>query len=62
MSNEGHSTAPGANVIVEHYCSVTGCGQCGGLGFAFNKTEETRWWCWEHYPYKEQPTGQVRPQ
>jgi hypothetical protein len=51
MSNEGHSTAPGANVIVEHYCSVTGCGKWGGLGFSADKTVETRWWCAEHYPH-----------
>lgn len=50
MSNEGHSSAPGANVIIEHYCSE-GCGKWGGLGFSASKTVETTWYCAEHYPY-----------
>ncbi|EJJ28844.1 hypothetical protein [Rhizobium sp. CF142] len=49
MSIEGHSTAPGANVIVEHYCCVPECGKWGGFGFSAGKVQETRWWCWEHY-------------
>lgn len=53
MSFEGHSTAPGANVIAEHYCCVAGCAKWGSLGFSQSKTVETRWWCAEHYPYWE---------
>jgi len=52
MSIEGRSSAPGANVIVEHHCSVPGRGKWGGFGFAANKSVETRWWCGEHYPHK----------
>ncbi|MBB4194865.1 hypothetical protein GGD53_005048 [Rhizobium aethiopicum] len=51
MSIEGHSTAPGANVIAEHHCCVAGCAKWGGLGFAPSKTVETHWWCAHHYPF-----------
>ncbi|MDR6667699.1 hypothetical protein [Rhizobium sp. 1399] len=42
MCNEGHSTTPGANVIVEHYCDHeepvgTRCPQRGCYGFEENK-------------------------
>lgn len=59
MSIEGHSTAPGANVIIEHYCCVEGCSKWGGLGFAESRGSEVRWWCWEHYPYKTPSDGPV---
>jgi hypothetical protein len=62
MSMQDHSTAPGANVIVEHYCTVAGCGKWGGFGFSSGKSVETRSWCWEHYPHKEPSKGPVRPQ
>nr|WP_312865403.1 MULTISPECIES: hypothetical protein [unclassified Rhizobium] len=62
MSIEGHSTAPGANVIVEHYCCDAECGKWGGFGFSAGKAQETRWWCWEHYPHKEPTSGPVKPQ
>lgn len=55
MSIQDHTTAPGANVIIEHYCCEPGCGKWGGLGFASSKTVETRWWCDEHYPHWEAP-------
>ncbi len=32
-----------------HYCH---CGKFGGHGFFTALGAETRWWCWEHYPYK----------
>ncbi|MBB3394447.1 MULTISPECIES: hypothetical protein [unclassified Rhizobium] len=53
MSIENHSKAPGANIHVNHYCSVAGCGKWGGFGHASSKGVETRWWCAEHYPYWE---------
>jgi hypothetical protein len=59
MSIEGHSSAPSANVIVEHYC---GCGKWEGFGFSANKSVETRWWCGEHSPRKQPISGQVKPQ
>ena len=62
MSIQDHSTAPGANVIIEHYCTFAGCGKWGGFGFSSGKSVETRWWCWEHYPHKEPVRGLVRPQ
>jgi len=57
MSNEGHSSAPGANVIVEHYCEHqdadgTRCPKWGGFGFSPSKAVSSQWWCWEHFPYK----------
>lgn len=52
MSIESHTSAPGANLLVEHYCCVDGCSKWGGFGFAASKNVETRWWCWEHYPHK----------
>ncbi|MGO7954921.1 hypothetical protein [Rhizobium leguminosarum] len=57
MSIVGHSSAPGANVIVEHYCCVPGCGRWGGFGFSPSKAVETQWWCWEHYPHKRPSSG-----
>ncbi|MBZ9792525.1 hypothetical protein K9B32_20790 [Rhizobium sp. 3T7] len=51
MSIENHSKAPGANIHVNHYCCVEGCGKWGGFGHASSKGVETRWWCAEHYPY-----------
>jgi len=45
------------NGPVEHYCCVAGCHEWGGFGFAASKSVETRWWCWEHYPYKRPPEG-----
>jgi len=62
VSIEGHSTAPGANVIVEHYCCDPECGKWGGFGFSAGKVQETRWWCWDHNPYKEPTNGPVKPQ
>ena len=59
MSDEGRSSAPGANVIEEHYCSVEGCGKWGGFGFSAGRSAKTVWWCWEHYPYKQPSTGPV---
>ncbi|MBB4522999.1 UNVERIFIED_ORG: hypothetical protein M2435_002074 [Rhizobium sophorae] len=57
MSIEGHSTAPGANVIVEHYCEHrladgTRCKEWGGWGNSPSPAVPTRWWCWEHFPHK----------
>ena len=52
MSNEGHSSAPGANVIVEHYCDEDGCSKWGGFGHSPSKAVSVRWWCWEHFPHK----------
>jgi hypothetical protein len=54
MSNEGHSTAPGANVIVEHYCDHEGpdgsrCPKWGCYGFEESKAI-TLWYCREHQP------------
>lgn len=48
---------PKDSVIVEHYCSVDGCGKWGGLGFAASKSVETRWWCAEHYPHWDRTKG-----
>ncbi|MBX5239359.1 hypothetical protein [Rhizobium sp. NLR22b] len=52
MSIEGHSSAPGANVIVEHYCGEPGCKEWGGWGNSPSPAVPTRWWCWEHFPHK----------
>ncbi|MBX4911224.1 MULTISPECIES: hypothetical protein [Rhizobium] len=52
MSIEGHSSAPGANVIIEHYCEETGCKEWGGFGNSPSPAIPTRWWCWEHFPHK----------
>ncbi|WSH66269.1 hypothetical protein U8Q05_07320 [Rhizobium ruizarguesonis] len=57
MSIEGHSSAPGANVIVEHYCEHqhadgTRCREWGGWGHSPSPAVPTRWWCWEHFPHK----------
>ncbi|MBA1349655.1 hypothetical protein [Rhizobium sp. WYCCWR 11146] len=57
MSIEGHSSAPGANVIVEHYCEhrhadSTGCKEWGGWGHSPSPAVPTRWWCFEHFPHK----------
>ncbi|MGO7582565.1 hypothetical protein ACC689_10545 [Rhizobium ruizarguesonis] len=57
MSIEGHSSAPGANVIVEHYCEHrladgTRCKEWAGWGNSPSPAVPTRWWCWEHFPYK----------
>ncbi|MBY5337174.1 hypothetical protein HFO99_25245 [Rhizobium leguminosarum] len=57
MSIEGHSSAPGANVIVEHYCEHrhtdgTGCKEWGGRGPQPIPAVPTRWWRWEHFPHK----------
>ncbi len=54
MSNEGHSTAPGANVIVEHYCDheeADGkrCPEWGCYGYEESKTI-TLWFCKKHQP------------
>jgi predicted RNA-binding Zn ribbon-like protein len=42
-------THPGR--IDEHYCEHPGCNLWGGFGLASGQRQ--RWWCWEHYPYKE---------
>ncbi|MBY5458944.1 hypothetical protein EHI47_24440 [Rhizobium leguminosarum] len=57
MSIEGHSSAPGANVIVEHYCEHqdadgSRCKEWGGWGNSPSPAVPTRWWCWEHFPHK----------
>ncbi|ARM89535.1 hypothetical protein RHEC894_CH03263 [Rhizobium sp. CIAT894] len=57
MSIEGHSSAPGANLIVEHFCehmhpNGMRCKEWGGFGRSSTKNEPARWWCWEHFPYK----------
>lgn len=44
-------THPGR--IEEHYCEHPGCNTWGGFGLARTKGEPVRWWCWEHYPYKD---------
>ncbi|WP_411033866.1 hypothetical protein [Shinella sp. BYT-45] len=41
------------HVPEEHYCEEPGCAEWGGFGLARSKGEPVRWWCWEHYPYKE---------
>lgn len=52
MANEERTdTHPGR--IEEHYCSHPGCNTWGGFGYATSKSATMRWWCWEHYPYKE---------
>ena len=61
MSIASHSTAPGSNVIVEHYCSAEGCSKWGGFGLSSGRSNETVWWCWEDYPYKKPSTGPVSP-
>jgi hypothetical protein len=37
----------------EHYCEHPNCNTWGGFGLARSKGEALRWWCWEHYPFKE---------
>lgn len=51
MTSEGHSSAPGASVHENHYCSVEGCGKWGGLGHSPNKATPITWWCFEHFPH-----------
>ncbi|WP_246717882.1 hypothetical protein [Rhizobium aethiopicum] len=45
-------SAPGANVIIEHYCEEEGCGEWGGFGHSPSKAIPVHWWCWEHFPHK----------
>ncbi|MBY5546949.1 hypothetical protein HFO61_08970 [Rhizobium leguminosarum] len=52
MSIEGHSSAPGANVIVEHLLRASGCKEWGGWGHSPSPAVPTRWWCFEHFPHK----------
>ncbi|MBX4972621.1 hypothetical protein HJB73_04050 [Rhizobium lentis] len=52
MSIADHSTAPGANVLFEHYCEESGCKKWGGFGNSPSPSVPTRWWCWLHFPYK----------
>nr|WP_223217145.1 hypothetical protein [Rhizobium cauense] len=52
MSLDGRSSAVGATMHVNHWCSVAGCSVWGGFGHSSSKSEVTRWWCWEHYPYR----------
>jgi hypothetical protein len=54
VSIEGHSSAPGANVIVEHYCDHeepdgTRCPDWGCYGFEESKAI-TLWYCKKHQP------------
>jgi len=46
-------THPPPPVSEEHYCEHEGCNEWGGFGMARSKAEPIRWWCWEHYPYKD---------
>lgn len=55
-------THPAAPVHVEHWCEHPGCNEWGGFGHYRLKGEPTRWWCWEHYPYKRpETTAKTRP-
>ncbi|MFS2179554.1 hypothetical protein ACCC98_27005 [Rhizobium pisi] len=52
MSIASHSTAPGANLLFEHYCEEPGCQEWGGFGNSPSPSVPTRWWCWTHFPHK----------
>lgn len=47
------STNTSDQVHINHYCSVEGCGKWGGWGYARSKHEPIQWWCYEHFPYKD---------
>jgi hypothetical protein len=57
--NEGQAMSldpnakPADAVHVNHYCCVDNCGIWGAFGFARSKSEESQWWCEEHYPHWE---------
>lgn len=52
MADENKSKQP-TGAIVEHLCEHPGCRVWGGFGYMPSKAIPPRWWCWEHYPYKE---------
>lgn len=52
MSIDGHSSAPGANIHVNHWCEHPGCSRWGSYGYAATRDAETRWYCPPHFPHK----------
>ncbi|PWE56732.1 hypothetical protein DEM27_10235 [Metarhizobium album] len=52
MSIDGHSSAPGASIHVNHWCEHEGCKQWGCYGHSPRKDVPARWWCAEHFPHK----------
>lgn len=51
MVDERTDTHPGP--IQEHWCEHPGCNEWGGFGYSSGRSSTPRWWCWEHYPYRE---------
>lgn len=52
MSIDGHSSAPGASIHVNHWCEHPGCSEWGGWGFSAGKAAPINWYCFEHFPNK----------
>jgi hypothetical protein len=36
-----------------HYCEMPGCKEWGGFGHSPSPSVPSRWWCWPHYPHKD---------
>lgn len=51
MAEDRTDTHPGP--IQEHWCEHPECNEWGGFGYSSGRSSTPRWWCWEHYPYKE---------
>lgn len=51
MAEDITTKQPTASGVIEHLCEHPACGEWGGFGLSSGRTP--RWWCWEHYPYKE---------
>lgn len=54
MSDDGHTTAPGANILFEHYCdhddeNGVRCKEWGCYGYDESKVI-TLWYCRDHQP------------
>lgn len=58
MSDDAKSALTMAPVLFEHYCCHVGCKDWGGFGFSASKGVEVRWWCWEHYPHRDDRQAQ----
>jgi hypothetical protein len=62
MSDVDRPALQRAPALIAHKCH---CGAWAGFGFTPpGRSQETQWWCWEHYPYRHddtRPGAEARP-